>query len=138
MRLLIWHVDRFVAEPLERGRSGGTATSNAQPVQMGEGLLVFAAVEKADEQEPERVAERATQTIIEVAKQLGAHDITLHSFAHLFVELASPAIAIRILNQTQELLEHEQYSVAQSAFGWFNRLEIEAKGHPLSRVARQI
>jgi hypothetical protein len=46
MRLLIWHVDRFVAEPVERGRSK-VATSNVQRLQMGEGLLVFAAVEKA-------------------------------------------------------------------------------------------
>ena len=30
------------------------------------------------------------------------------------------------------------YAVEQSAFGWFNRLEIKAKGHPLSRVARQV
>jgi threonyl-tRNA synthetase len=137
MRLLIWHVDRFVAEPVERGRST-VATSKPQSVHMEEGLLVFAAVEKADEQEPERVAERAAQTIIEVARQLGAHEITLHSFAHLFVELASPAIAEHLLNQIQERLEQEHYAVGQSGFGWFHRLEIQAKGHPLSRVARQV
>ncbi|MGO8948472.1 MAG: threonyl-tRNA synthetase editing domain-containing protein [Ktedonobacterales bacterium] len=137
MRLLIWHVDRFVAEPVERGRSK-VANATPETVRMGEGLLVFAAVEKADEGGPQRAAERATETIIDIANQLGARDITLHSFAHLFVELAAPAIAQQILNQIQALLEQDHYAVAQSAFGWFNRLEISAKGHPLSRIARQI
>jgi len=137
MRLLIWHVDAFVAEPAQRGRSK-VATLRPKAVSMGEGLVVFAAVEKSDESEPEAAAERAAAAIIDVAKQLGAHDITLHSFAHLFVEPAMPVVAERILNQTQALLAHDHYAVYQSAFGWFNRLEIRAKGHPLSRVARQV
>jgi hypothetical protein len=36
------------------------------------------------------------------------------------------------------MLAEQGYAVEQSAFGWFNRLEIKAKGHPLSRVARQV
>jgi threonyl-tRNA synthetase len=137
MRLLIWHVDSFLAEPTERGRSR-VADMEPKTVRMGGGLAVFSAVEKVDEIEPEAVAERAAEAIIEVAKQLGTFTVTLHSFAHLFVELATPATAVRILNQTQTLLEKEHYTVEQTAFGWFSRLEIQAKGHPLSRVARQI
>ena len=137
MRLLIWHVDRFVAEPVERGRSK-VASATPEIVRMGEGMLVFAAVEKTDEGEPEQVAERATEIIIDVAKQLGTQNITLHSFAHLFVELASPGIARQILDQIEAFLEEDHYIVGQTAFGWFNRLEIAAKGHPLSRIARQV
>jgi threonyl-tRNA synthetase len=62
----------------------------------------------------------------------------LHSFAHLFVELSTPATAKAILDKMQSALEAQGYSVQQSAFGWFNRLEMRAKGHPLSRVARQV
>ncbi len=138
MRVLIWHVDAFTAEPTERGRSK-VADATPQTVHITDGLVVFAAVEKADEADPEATAERATETIIEVAKQLGAHDIVLHSFAHLFVEqLSTPATAQHVLNRTQSLLEAQGYAVQQSAFGWFNKLELLAKGHPLSRVERQI
>lgn len=137
MRLLIWHVDSFAADPAERGRSK-LADAEPQPVRIAEGLVVFAAAEKADEAEPEAVAERAAAAIADVARRLGAHDVVLHSFAHLFVELSSPAAAKQILDATQRRLEEGGYAVEQSAFGWFNRLELRAKGHPLSRVARQV
>lgn len=137
MRLLIWHVDAFVADPTERGRSKD-ADVQPQRVEIGEGLVVYAASEKADESEPDAVAERSANAIIEVAKQLGTHTVVLHSFAHLFVELSTPAVARQILATTQSLLEAQGYVVTQSAFGWFNRLEMRAKGHPLSRVARQV
>lgn len=137
MRLLIWHVDAFAAEPAQRGRSV-LADAAPQPVRIAEGLVVFAAVEKADEAEPEAVADRAAAAIADVARRLGAHDVALHSFAHLFVELSSPAAAKQVLDATQSRLAAQGYAVAQSAFGWFNRLELRAKGHPLSRIARQV
>ena len=135
--MLIWHVDAFIAEPTERGRSK-LADESPQTVQVGEALVVFAASEKADEPEPEAVAERAVAAVIDVARRLGERTVVLHSFAHLFVELSSPATAKAILDRMQTDLEAQGYAVQQSAFGWFNRLEMRAKGHPLSRVARQV
>ena len=137
MRLLIWHVDTFVAEPTERGRSK-VADAEPRAVRIEDGLVIFAACEKADEADPDAVAARAAAAIAAVARQLGAHDVVLHSFAHLFVELSAPAVARDILNATQVKLAADGYTVEQSAFGWFNRLEMRAKGHPLSRVARQV
>jgi threonyl-tRNA synthetase len=138
MRLLIWHVDAFEAEPTERGRSS-VADAAPQMVHVENALVVFAAAEEKDEAEPEEVATRATTAIEKTAKQLGVQTIVLHSFAHLFVEkLAAPAIAQQILTETQAQIEVGGYSVSQTAFGWFNRLEIRAKGHPLSRVAREV
>jgi threonyl-tRNA synthetase len=137
MRLLIWHVDAFVAEPTERGRSK-VADVEPQTVRVEDALVVFAAVEKNDEAEPEATAERAAVAIAQVAKQLGVHSVVLHSFAHLFVELSTPATAQQVLGATQSRLEADGYDVDQTAFGWFNRLDMQAKGHPLSRVARQV
>src|SRR5262249_13589310 len=135
-RLLIWHVDSFCAEPTERGRSK-VADVEPRSVAVEDALVVFAAAEKQDEAEPDAVAERATAAIEEVALPLGARTVVLHSFAHLFVELSAPAIARAILNTMEQLLAAERYAVRRSAFGWFNRLELHAKGHPLSRIARQ-
>ena len=137
MRMLIWHVDAFVAEPTERGRSK-LADEAPQTVRVEEALVVFAASEKADETEPDAAAERAVAAVIDVAKRLGEQTIVLHSFAHLFVELSTPATAKAVLDKMQSALEAQGYSVQQSAFGWFNRLEMRAKGHPLSRIARQV
>ena len=137
MRLLIWHVDRFRAEPTERGRSK-VADSSPATVAVEDALVVFAAAEQKDEADPDAVAGRAAAAIEDVAQRLGARTVVLHSFAHLFVELSSPAAARAILNATEQRLAADGYSVGQSAFGWFNRLELHAKGHPLSRVARQV
>ncbi|HKW23366.1 MAG TPA: threonyl-tRNA synthetase editing domain-containing protein [Ktedonobacterales bacterium] len=137
VRLLIWHVDRFRAEPTERGRSK-VADVEPRAVAVEDALVVFAAAEKQDEAEPDAVAERATTAIEEAARQLGARTVVLHSFAHLFVELSAPAIARAILNTMEQRLAADGYAVSQSAFGWFNRLELHAKGHPLSRIARQV
>jgi len=137
VRLLIWHVDRFRAEPTERGRSK-VADAEPKAVAVEDALVVFAAAEKQDEAEPDAVAERATAAIEEVARQLGARTVVLHSFAHLFVELSAPAVARAILDAMEQRLAADGYTTSQSAFGWFNRLELHAKGHPLSRVARQV
>ncbi len=137
MRMLIWHVDSFTAEPTERGRSK-VADATPQAAHVEDGIVVFAACEKADEAEPAAVAARGADAIADVARRLGARELVLHSFAHLFVELSAPATARDILNDIQARLEVDGYIVGQSAFGWFNRLEMRAKGHPLSRVARQV
>jgi KaiC/GvpD/RAD55 family RecA-like ATPase len=135
--MLIWHVDRFRAEPTERGRSK-VADSDPQTVAVEDALVVFAAAEKQDEAEPDAVAERAAAAIEEVSRQLGARTVVLHSFAHLFAELSSPTTARAILHAMQQRLAADGFSVSQTAFGWFNKLEFNAKGHPLSRVARQV
>lgn len=137
MRLLIWHVDGFAAEPTERGRSR-VADAVPPTVSIADGLVVFAQGEKTDEAEPDAVAERAAEAIGRVAAQLKVTTVVLHSFAHLFGELSDPAVARSVLHTTQARLEARGLTVHQTAFGWFNRLDLRAKGHPLSRQARQV
>jgi hypothetical protein len=64
------------------------------------------------------VAQRAVAAMVDVARRLGEQTIVLHSFAHLFVELSTPATAKAILDRMQVALEAQGYSVQQSAFGW--------------------
>lgn len=137
MRVLMFHVDAFATEPSERGRSK-LADEAPVSVRIDEGLVVFAACEKQDEPEPTAVADRASAAITDIARRLGARTIVLHSFSHLFVELSSPAVAREILDAVERQLQEQGYTVSQTAFGYFNRFEMRAKGHPLSRVARQV
>lgn len=137
MRLLMFHVDAFTAEPTERGRSK-VVDAAPESVSIAEGLVVFAACERQDEAEPAAVAGRAVAAIVDIAKRLGARTVVLHSFSHLFVELSSAPVAREILDAVQRQLEEQGYTVSQTAFGYFNRFELRAKGHPLSRVARQV
>lgn len=140
MRLLMWHVDHFTSEPTERGRS---KVADAEPARLSveEALVVFAQAEKADEADVAGVAgvaERTAEAIAQVAGQLKVRTVVLHSFAHLFGELSAPAVARAILDEAQARLTAGGFETSQTAFGWFNRLDLRAKGHPYSRQARQL
>lgn len=137
MRLLMWHVDHFASEPTERGRS---KVADAEParVSVEEALVVFAQAEKADEGDTTGVAERTAEAVAQVAGQLKVRSVVLHSFAHLFGELSAPALARDILDQAQARLTARGFETSQTAFGWFNRIDLRAKGHPYSRQARQL
>jgi|DewCreStandDraft_1066081.scaffolds.fasta_scaffold00275_13 threonyl-tRNA synthetase len=140
MRFLIWHVDSFRSTVTQRGRSPlvEEVPPEGRTTEVGEALLVLASVERGDEGAPQTVAEGAAAEIDALARQLKVGTIVLHSFAHLFAELAAPATAVEVLDLLRERLQQRGYVVARTPFGWFNTLEIKAKGHPLSRVARTV
>jgi len=138
MRLLILHVDYFSCTITEKGRSKvfEDLDPNSRTTVVNEALLVLASVEKQDEISSEIVSKKAIGEISSLAKQLKVDTIVLHPFAHLFAELSKPEVAIEVLKLVQEELLERGFRVVRTPFGWFNTLELKAKGHPLSRVAR--
>jgi len=138
MRILIWHCDSFRSEVTQRGRSPVCEDVTAPLIETGECLLVYAACEKQDEETPDAIVGLTSLEVMKLARQLKVQTIVLHSFAHLFVELASPRAALDILKNVEARLSQEGFDVFSTPFGWFNTLDIKAKGHPISRVAREI
>lgn len=136
MRFLAWHVDHVLAEPTERGRS--TLVEDPRPVRAENALLVFANFEKNDESHPAEVVERATAEIASVAAQLKVKDVVLNPFAHLFAEPSKPEAAADMLNQIQSALVKRGFDVQKLSFGMFYELDLKAKGHRLSRIARSV
>ncbi|MEW6233477.1 MAG: threonyl-tRNA synthetase editing domain-containing protein [Chloroflexota bacterium] len=138
MRLLMIHVDYFKCQLTQKGRSSLVESPEPRVTEVGEALVVLASAEKADERDPARVAELAARQVQDIARKVKAGTIVVHSFAHLFAELAQPAVAVAVLDATRDNLLAQGYVVHRPPFGWFNTLEIKAKGHPLSRVARLV
>ena len=138
MRFLAWHVDYFQCRITERGRSPLVEEYDDPETVTEEALLVLASVEKQDEAAPETVAARATTEIASHAANLKVQTVVLHPFAHLFGQLSRPAVAVQVLTMIEEGLRARGLAVVRTPFGWFNTLEIRAKGHPLSRVARTV
>lgn len=130
------HVDYFSSTVTERGRSKIIEDVSSETTTVNEALLILASVEKQDEVNPEDVSKKAIEEIFRLAQQLKVNTIVLHPFAHLFGELSRPEIAIRTLKLVAEELAKHGFKVIRTPFGWFNTLELKAKGHPLSRVAR--
>ena len=138
MRFLAWHVDYFACHITERGRSPVVEEYDDPETTAENALLVLASVEKGDEAAPEAVAERTAAEIAAHSASLKVETVVLHPFAHLFGQLSRPATAVRVLEMVEERLRDRGLAVTRTPFGWFNTLEIRAKGHPLSRVARTV
>ncbi len=134
----MWHCDRFRSELTEKGRSPLREDAAEPVIEADNCLLVYAACEKLDEGEPEAIVDIATKEILKLARQVGATSVVVHSFAHLFVDLASPQTALDILRGVERKTAEAGLEAFRTPFGWFNTLEIKAKGHPISRVAREI
>jgi threonyl-tRNA synthetase len=136
MRFLILHVNSFCCTITTKGRSKVYEEYDDPITRVDEALIVLASVERGDERAPEIVAKRASTEIAKLAGQLKVTTVVLHPFAHLFAELGAPEVAIDVLSRTQRELATAGLQAYRTPFGWFNSLQIAAKGHPLSRVAR--
>jgi len=136
MRFLILHVNSFCCTITEKGRSKVFESYQDPVTRVEEALVVLSSIEKGDEQNPLLVARRASDEIAKLTSQLKVTTVVLHPFAHLFAELGSPEVAIDILKCTQQELTAVGLQTIRTPFGWFSSLRIDAKGHPLSRVAR--
>jgi threonyl-tRNA synthetase len=138
VRLLILHVDRFAYTVTEAGRSPLREPVAETTHESRDALLVLAAVEREDEAAPSEVAHLTAAELRRLARQLRVERLVLHPFAHLFGELASPAVAVAVLDAASEALRADGFTVHRSPFGWFTRWDLQAKGHPLSRIARVV
>ena len=130
------HVDYFSSTITEKGRSKIVEEPTSKTIRVEEALLVLASVERQDETDPEYISNKTVEEISKLSNQLKVHTIVLHPFAHLFAEMSSPETALRTLKLIEDGLNRRGFNVVRTPFGWFNTLELKAKGHPLSRVAR--
>lgn len=131
-----WHVEYFKAVPAERGRSN--IIEDAEPIECGEGLLIFISFEKGDVLKEVDIIDRSVNEIQSIASQLGVNTIILNPFAHLFADLAKPDDAVRMLGELYSRLKDRGFKVCRLSFGLFYEIELKAKGHKLSRISRII
>ncbi|MFX1356619.1 MAG: threonyl-tRNA synthetase editing domain-containing protein [Promethearchaeota archaeon] len=138
MRFLSFHCDYFKYKTTKRSRSKvfEELTDINKENALDNLILLFISTEKKDETNS-KLLEKAVIEIEKIIKQIKVSNIVLLSFAHLFGDLSSPEFSLRILKDLEVLLK-ERYTVLRPPFGWFNELEIKAKGHPLSRISRKI
>ena len=132
------HVERFCSTITERGRSKIIEDYNAKTIEVDEALLILTSVEKQDEANQDKISEKAVDEISKLARKLKVKVIVLHPFAHLFADMSSAEVALETLKLMEIRLNKNGFKVVRTPFGWFNTLELKAKGHPLSRVARTI
>ena len=134
----MFHVDSFTCTITEKGRSAIVETPVSPVAHMDEGLLVLANVESGDAERAAEVVAGTAREVSSLARRLKAHEVMLLPFAHLFGEPAAPGPALEMLDAIAVELRSRGLVVSRPPFGWFHRWDLQAKGHPLSRVARMI
>lgn len=134
----MFHVDSFTCTVTQKGRSPIVEVPEAPQVGMGEGLLVLASVEAGDEAAEAEIVTDAASEVRQLTSRLKANVVMLLPFAHLFADPAPPAAALTIIDGVAAQLRSGGLEVHRPPFGWFHRWDLQAKGHPLSRVARRV
>ncbi|MCQ2972745.1 MAG: threonine--tRNA ligase [archaeon] len=138
MRVLLIHSDYLnynvknktpIAEEIEDIKKEG---------KFDESLVVFTAVEKEDEKNPQGVVKNLIKEIKKTVEQVKAEKVILYPYAHLSSSLCAPKAAVEILKEAEVLAKEEGLDVYRVPFGWYKAFEISCKGHPLSELSRTI
>lgn len=99
-------------------------------------LVIFTAVEKCDEQNPEDSVAQYVKEVTDIAKQVNADNIVIYPYAHLSSELSKPTVAVDVMKSAEAELK-KVFSVSRAPFGWYKYFDISCKGHPLSELSRE-
>jgi threonyl-tRNA synthetase len=137
MKILLLHSDFIEWEPKKKAVPMAEEAEK-KPKKVTEALVVFTAVEKEDEAEPEKVVENATKEILGVFEQVKAKTIVLYPYAHLSSDLAQPSAGLRILKDMEKSLHARKVPVERAPFGWYKAFDLKCKGHPLSELSKTI
>ena len=99
-----------------------------------ETLVAWLHVEAHDEENHARSLRKIAKQIKWCANKRGLNQIVLHSFAHLGGSDADPLYAHRLLDDLEERLIGNGYTLYRTPFGWFCSWKLDVYGESLAKV----
>jgi len=138
MRILLIHANYLKYKVRDKTRIAEDIPKEMMKGSFKESLVVFTAIEKEDETNPEAIIKNAIEEIKKVFNKVNADKIVIYPYAHLSSSLSSPEMAKKILKEMEASLKSEGFNVSRAPFGWYKAFEISCKGHPLSELSRTI
>ena len=73
-----------------------------------------------------------------LARKWETKTVVLHSFTHLGENKAEPEIAKALIDRAGQRLETAGYRSVQTPYGYFNDPSLQAPGHPLARIYKEL
>ena len=104
MRMLLIHADEFSYEVKSKAIPEPEEPKNLK-ASVKNALVAFCTIEKDDEKNPEVIAFKAAENIIDVFNRVKAENIMVYPYAHLSSDLASKEVAIPILEKIEEKIK---------------------------------
>jgi len=133
VRILQLHCDSIEYTPTKKEIKSAEENVSTDTVRLEELVVAFVAVEKEDDS---TVALDAISQIKQSMEKIGCKKLLLYPYAHLSSNLASPSLAMSLL-QEMESLAHD-LEVSHSPFGWTKSYNVKVKGHPLAESSKVI
>jgi len=137
MKILTIHSDFIEFEPVSKAIKTAEEVKKERK-RIENCLVIFSSVEKADEKDWQKTAERAVAEIEDIAGQIKERRIVVYPFVHLSSTPSSPDVALKVVKEVEKLLKEKKYETYRAPFGWYKAFDIKCKGHPLAELSREI
>ena len=134
MRVLFWYCDKFAWTPTLKTLE---SVPESKADQADKVVVAFVHVEPGDVIDGSSAETKLVKNAKWVARKWAVTRILLHSFTHLGEKKADPDQAKQLLERAEERLVKAEYQASLTAFGYYNDLQIHAKGHPLARIFKE-
>lgn len=133
LKVLCFYTTNFSYTPAVKNLED--ADDHHHGASFAETIVAFIHIEESDENSDVTSREKKlTNHLKWVARKNNTRHIVLHSFAHLATTKASAEFTRNVFNATQQRLENGDYQVAQTPFGYFLDLKMEAPGFSMARI----
>ena len=135
MRMLFLHADFIEYEPISKEIQLAEEGIPIAKNRMDDLIVVLTAVESEDD---ENTASDSSTEIRKYGDLVKCDQVLIYPYAHLSSNLASPKVALQILQSLEMGVRKSFPIVARAPFGWTKSFNIKVKGHPLAENARTI
>jgi len=133
--MLFLHADFIEYEPISKEIQLAEEGIPIAKKRMDDLIVVLTAVESEDD---ENTASDSSTEIRKYGDLVKCDQVLIYPYAHLSSNLASPKIALQILQSLEMGVRKSFPIVARAPFGWTKSFNIKVKGHPLAENARTI
>lgn len=127
------YVNEFSYQPSEKN------LDSSEEITLGakysKSILAFIQVEEKDEEKDVSSREKKLVNHLKwTARKNNTKSIILHSFAHLSASKASVEFTKELFDLAEKRLQNADFKTAQTPFGYFLDLKIDAPGYSLARI----
>lgn len=137
MKILMIYCNNFAYNPSMKTLEN--VEEHSEPKEFKDVLVGFIQGEAEDEdKEPAKLEKTLVKNLKWGAGKNSTKNIILHSFAHLSESKASPEFTKKIFDLAQTRLQNAEYITAQTPFGYFLDLKVDAPGVSQARMFKSI
>lgn len=108
------------------------------PAEFDNVQVAFIQVEQEDIEREGDVEKKLVKNLKWACGKNNTKKVVLHSFAHLSDSKADPGFTGSLLDRAEERMKNAGYEVAQTPFGYFLDLRLDAPGYSLARIFKNI